>query len=319
MKQILNKRKNAGFTLLELVVVVAVMGLISTMAMDVYTDNTNQTRYDLTKKRVEEIRYAIIGDDSRTLNGQTTISGYIADTGEVPTEIRQLILKEYCIGDPLYFTKNHCESGGETWKNQETEINWKGPYLKTSASEKITRTINGLEVVTNVSVFRDGWGRNLNNSNEDMKNYGWEFNENSGDISLQSYGLDRSQYSTSSDPSTATFEDDYPASGVRLVTTNQYASSPNDLSIEITNKSGATNTICLMWDGIETGNSGSQTILNNASYPKTINLPTMGFVNFTLDKDGDCDISDGQTISLPITSVVTHHSISLPEFEYTLN
>jgi len=319
MKNIVNnmRQKNAGFTLLELVVVVAVMGLISTMAMDVYTDNTNQTRYDLTKKRVEEIRYAIIGDDSRTLNGQPTISGYIADTGKVPSEIRQLILKEYCESDPLYFTKANCENAGETWVNQS---NWKGPYLSTLSSEKVTRIISGSEVISSVPVFRDGWGRSLNHTNEDMKNYGWEFNNNTGDIVLQSLGLDRNNSSSSTDPTTALFEDDYPSSSINLITTSQYSSSPNPLNITLTNNSATSKTICLIWDGVESGNSGSKTIASGVDEPLTIPLTsTMGFIDFILDEDSDCDVSDGNTIDLSKTRVVVHNSITDPTFEVTFN
>jgi prepilin-type N-terminal cleavage/methylation domain-containing protein len=330
-----SKRKNAGFTLLELVVVVAVMGLISSMAMDVYTDNTNQARYDLTKKRVEEIRYAIIGDDSRSLNGQPTISGFIADTGKVPSEIRQLILKEYCEDDPWQVTDSDCTS---TWVDQ-TEYNWKGPYLKAYSSVKYTRKIGGVDVSKNIPVYRDGWGGNINNHQvissipadaliqknnqiKDMKNFGWEF-VGASDISLQSYGLDRDQNSNlnpvSLDPTIAFFEEDYPASGVKLIHSNQYGSSPNPLNIKITNKSGTTKTICLMWDGIETANSSSQTILHDASYTNTIAPSTMGFINFTLDKDGDCDISDGQTINISKTRAVVHYSITDPTFTVTFN
>jgi prepilin-type N-terminal cleavage/methylation domain-containing protein len=329
MKNITNKRKNAGFTLLELVVVVAVMGLISSMAMDLYTDNTNQTRYDLTKKRVEEIRYAIIGDDSRTLNGQPTISGYIADTGKVPTEIRQLILKEYCIGDPLYFTKNHCESGGETWKNQETEINWKGPYLKTLTSEKLTRTINGALVISNVPVFRDGWGRSLGHSNEDMKNFGWEFKKDlvTEGIILQSYGLDRTINVSSTDPDTQLYEEDYPSVNIELVTSNDYSSYSSAINYRIENKSSSDKTVCLLWEGtsISTGNSSPKTIIaGETSGPTAINLTTMGHLVFTLeeDTDGNCDTDTNgneSPISLFPNIVVVSSDILTPPFEAIIN
>jgi len=306
------KKKQTGFTLLELVVVVAVMGLISTMAMDVYTDKSNQTRFELTEKRIEEIRYAIIGNDSRELNGQTTISGYIADTGKVPTEIRQLILKKYCEDDALYFTKDHCENAGEVWVNQ---ANWKGPYIKTFSSKKVERLIGGVNVISNIPVFRDGWGRSSGDLDTDMKNYGWEFDNNSGDITLQSLGLDRKVSSSSVN----VFEDDYPANGINLITANQYKGSSNPLEVTITNNSGSTKGICLMWNGIVSNNSGSQTINDGDEYIQTISASQMGFIGFILDKNTDCDVSDGLKTTLSKTHAVVHYSITNPTFKITLN
>jgi prepilin-type N-terminal cleavage/methylation domain-containing protein len=320
MKKNFNKQKNAGFTLLELVVVVAVMGLISTMAMDVYTDNTNQIRYDLTKKRVEEIRYAIIGDDSRS---QLTISGFIADTGSVPTELRQLIMEEYCDQDPWYNTEATCNGAGNTWIKQQ-DNNWQGPYLIAYATELFSRKVGTDYIGKVLPVFRDGWGRTIRNTVdnttdstqmdqqiEDMKNFGWNFNEASGDITVQSYGLDRDTTGTE------LYELEYPATGLTLIPKHYYDYAPNSYSLayKISNNSGLPETVCLIWDGIVTNNSGSQTILTTTPIESTITFNKLGVINFTLEKDtdGDCNTNDGN-ITLSNNIIAVHKSIVTPKF-----
>lgn len=57
MKNVVNKQH--GFTLLELVVVVAVMGLIASLATEFVVHESNQARYDLTKERRGNIREAL--------------------------------------------------------------------------------------------------------------------------------------------------------------------------------------------------------------------------------------------------------------------
>lgn len=84
------KLKAQGFTLLELVVVVAVLGLIASLATEFMVEQTNQQRYEITKKKRNTIR--------------TAMHRYYADIGSFPSDLKQLV-----------------ECSGCT--------NWKGPYL----------------------------------------------------------------------------------------------------------------------------------------------------------------------------------------------
>lgn len=167
------KRKNAGFTLLELVVVVAVMGLISTMAMDVYTDHSNQKRFEVTKKRLAEIKFAIIGDPMMRVGSQVVLSGFYNDMKRQPKSIDELISDtstsggEYCEnsnGDEAstYSDKSTCEAVTDHhW------VEWQGPYLHNLQSSM---------------VFKDGWGREF--LWPDASTY-----STSGNLIISSYGL----------------------------------------------------------------------------------------------------------------------------------
>ena len=90
------KRKNSGFTLLELVVVVGIMGLMSTMAMDLYTDKSNQKRYDLTKKRITALKHAVYGTDEYSTAYFQNRSFY-EDTNLTPVSMLDLTYFPRCV------------------------------------------------------------------------------------------------------------------------------------------------------------------------------------------------------------------------------
>ena len=57
------------FTLLELLLVILILGLISSSALLIVDTQDNQLRYDETKRRLKEISYAITGPSQNiTLN-----------------------------------------------------------------------------------------------------------------------------------------------------------------------------------------------------------------------------------------------------------
>ncbi|MGL1958385.1 MAG: type II secretion system protein GspG [Colwellia sp.] len=184
MKYIKIKRKNSGFTLLELVVVVAVMGLISTMALDVYTEHSNQKRFEATKERLAEIKFAIIGDPRRDL-----VTGYVVDEGELPENINALMYKEYC-SDITYFVQTSCESAAETWSEND---NWNGPYLRNRQTNNDGNF-----------VFKDGWG----------SAFKYEYNSTESNVTIYSIGLDREENPSSVSEYNAqnSYEQDYPRS-----------------------------------------------------------------------------------------------------------
>lgn len=204
IKTPINKRKNAGFTLLELVVVVAVMGLISSMAMDVYTDNTNQKRFELTKQRLAEIKFAIIGDSSRDL-----ITGYVVDVGELPLSIDELLYQ--CVTNSTYpegvEEYNELNCGTNKWIE-----NWNGPYLRNRQTDEDGNY-----------VFKDGWGNNF------------EFSSDGSEVITYSLGLDRTRNpsNTADYNKQISYERDYPRSDSSnpsnnpfpLITENEYKSA----------------------------------------------------------------------------------------------
>ena len=70
-----------GFSLIELLVVLAIMGFFVAMMTQVFTKGDDQRRFDETRIRMEEIKKAILGSEGAYANGQRQFAGYVADMG----------------------------------------------------------------------------------------------------------------------------------------------------------------------------------------------------------------------------------------------
>ncbi|MCR4309306.1 MAG: type II secretion system protein GspG [Deltaproteobacteria bacterium] len=77
-------RRAGGFTLIEVIVVIAVISILAAMAVPYAVKIIDQSREEATKKQMEEIHRAIMGDPA----GPT--AGYLADLGRLPVTLAQL-------------------------------------------------------------------------------------------------------------------------------------------------------------------------------------------------------------------------------------
>jgi hypothetical protein len=236
------------------------MGLISSMAMDVYTDNSNQKRYEATKSRLAEIKFAIIGDPMMRVGNQRVLSGFYHDVERLPNTLSELIYQ--CIKPSgmgiVAVNKSTCDSGDNTWVD-----NWNGPYLKNIQPDR------------DKLVFRDAWG----NTSADG-NFGWNYNGSlavTDNLWVKSLGLDR----IVSQSLTNRYENDYPSAGnlinkAELETALKLKGLASDsiyLSAVNTITNTNTNSYCLVINsGINTYISNGQTINLEQNQPKTLSF-----------------------------------------------
>lgn len=225
----LNKN-HAGFSLIELLVVITLMGLLAATAAAFVNTLSEQERndipYDLTKLRQNQIRHAIIGDTTRTLNDEPMLSGYVADMGRLPANINELIT----LGTQPPYTEIplYDAISGYTPITGVPEVlaaGWRGPYLM-SAPEGAFRT------------FRDGWATQSNPVSP--SNFGWLVRlipetpacttvpNSCTEIAIQSLGADGL-------PGGADFNADYPdpAASV-LVSANEWQLVTPNIQFNIT-------------------------------------------------------------------------------------
>jgi prepilin-type N-terminal cleavage/methylation domain-containing protein len=179
-----------GFTLLEMLLVIALLGMMALTATALVDNVDEQSRFDVTKSRLEQIKRAIIGDSSRTLNGEPMINGYVADMGRLPNNIEELI-------EPVGTLWGAINISGVSGVVGQLYGGWRGPYLDVMPSSGPSA----------VRAFRDGWG-----NDDGAPNFGWNFTSGVNTLSVQSYG---------SGPGTGVYEVDYPSAG-NLVEANDW-------------------------------------------------------------------------------------------------
>ncbi|MGJ8619823.1 MAG: type II secretion system protein [Methylophilaceae bacterium] len=211
--------KQQGFSLLELVVVIALLSIVALASTTLILDNGDLKRQQETESRWNQIHDAIISQPNLYLNGSPYVRGYVADMGRLPVGIVELISQtpmydhdddnataeilipydddddagtaEITINQPdwqtieLGYTVSTpvLPATGPIYTN-ELHGGWRGPYLYTAGSK----------------LFRDGWGREGDlGLAEDSVNFGWEVDtrgEQIGEVTdffIQSWGSDQDQ------------------------------------------------------------------------------------------------------------------------------
>jgi len=170
--------RSRGFTLLEMLLVIFLMALVASTGLMLTEGVEDQSKYDETKRRMELIRKAIVGDPTRTVNGGPEISGFVADMGRLPECLVELL----ALGDeilpatnPRTFKSPCDDTVTITEWNLDTNSGlgggWRGPYVQT------------LPDADGLKRFRDGY-----ENDDGSVNFGWQFSDATSEIRVQSAG-----------------------------------------------------------------------------------------------------------------------------------
>jgi len=114
-----------GFTLIEIVLVIVIVGILATVAMRAGRQMYDSARFEQTREELDRLAVAIVGNDRLHNNGVRTDFGYVGDVGALPTNLDALYT------NPGYGT-------------------WRGPYIDNRFSQY------GADFKT------DAWGRSYN-------------------------------------------------------------------------------------------------------------------------------------------------------------
>ncbi|MEX1199603.1 MAG: prepilin-type N-terminal cleavage/methylation domain-containing protein [Methylophaga sp.] len=174
----------AGFTLLELVLVLFLIGLLASAGL-LFTQNIeDQAHFAETQRRLEIIRKAIIQGGERSVNGQPELSGFVVDNGRLPYCLAELIGPEFAFTESVS-SVNHYQSPCNT--NNLLELlkpgitddgiryGWWGPYIQVNPDNNSDRP------------FRDGYG-----NDDQSTNYGWGWTLSESQVAVEMASFDPS-------------------------------------------------------------------------------------------------------------------------------
>jgi type II secretory pathway pseudopilin PulG len=116
--------KEEGIILLELLIVLMIMGILLAGAVKTWDVNVTQARFNQTKKEMEQLVYAIVGNPELFTEGKRTDFGYVGDMGVLPESLGNLVVRP---------------TDAETWR---------GPYIKSKFTENPD------------DYLQDAWGNN---------------------------------------------------------------------------------------------------------------------------------------------------------------
>lgn len=107
-------RRSFGFTLIELVIIIVLLAILSSVVILKMGDILRNSEINATRKEMKSLKIALVGDPDAVVKGRHVNPGYKGDVGDLPTSLA-------CLVDNL--------DGAAAW-NKFTRRGWNGPYIE---------------------------------------------------------------------------------------------------------------------------------------------------------------------------------------------
>ena len=111
--QALIRLDRGGFTLIELVIIIVILGILAGVAVPRFVDMAASSKAAATKHELQNLREALVGNPSVTVGGQLVDCGFEGDVGFLPSRLVDLVIRPDSVS--VY--------------NPITGLGWNGPYI----------------------------------------------------------------------------------------------------------------------------------------------------------------------------------------------
>ena len=123
-----NRLGPAGFTLIELVIIIVSLAIIAAVAVPRFADLATGSKINATKQELTALKKAIVGNPTVTAGGEYVDRGFEGDVGFTPSRLQDLVARPDSVS--VY--------------NPLSRLGWNGPYIDSAGSDYL----------------RDAWGNN---------------------------------------------------------------------------------------------------------------------------------------------------------------
>ena len=142
------KRKE-GYTLIEVILVIIIIGIITSIALKSLKKSTEITRAEKTKEEMQKLVVAITGRPELLTNGVRTDYGYVGDVGALPASLDNLAIQPsgYSSWDGPYIFDDFSEDGSSTEYKKDA---WGENYIY-SGSVTLSSSGSGSTITRNIA------------------------------------------------------------------------------------------------------------------------------------------------------------------------
>jgi len=114
--------KNAGFTLMEMIVVISIIGILASLGLKAFDNVILNMKFESTIHEMEELKKSIVGDPQAIQNDIRASFGYFGDMGSLPGTLNNLITKG-------------SQAAMQVDATLDMVYGWNGPYLRTTFTQ----------------------------------------------------------------------------------------------------------------------------------------------------------------------------------------
>ncbi len=127
-------RNPSGFTLIELVIIIVLLGIISSIVILKIGDLIRNSEVNATMNEMKNLKKALVGDPNAIVEGRYVNPGYKGDVGSLPSQENGL----GCLVENL--------DGAPAW-NKFTRRGWNGPYIEKGKDDSYRKDAWGNEYI----------------------------------------------------------------------------------------------------------------------------------------------------------------------------